>query len=61
MQARRPVQKGQHFRGCGKKMKSESSITECYLTLLSQIHLTVSPPWQKAVLYIQSKIHSAFF
>ena len=38
----------------GKKMKSESSITECYVNLLSQIHLTISPAWQKSVSYIQS-------
>lgn len=36
-------------------MESESFITECYLTLFSKIHLTISSPQQKSVLYIQSK------
>lgn len=52
---------GKHFWGLGKKMKSESSITECYLTLLSQTHLAVSPLWQRVIVYIQSKIHNIFF
>ena len=43
-----------------EKMKSGSFITECYLTLLSKIHLTISSPQQKSVLYIQTKHTMSF-